>query len=399
MKRVLMLGGSMYQTYAIKEAVKLGYYVITCDYLPENPGHKYAHEYHNVSTTDKEAVLALAKELKVDGIVAYASDVAAIPAAYASEKLGLPTSPYESVRILSTKDLFRAYLKEHGFNVPKAQGFSTYEEALAVIDDFKLPVMVKPVDSAGSKGVNKMTDKSRLKTFVEDALHYSISKRFIIEEFIVKKGPQISGDAFSVDGKIVFHCLGNEFYSKTVDKDFAPLGECWPFSKDKRIIDNLMGDIQRLITTLGMKSTAYNVEAIVGEDDKIYLIELGARAGGSLIPQLVEYVTGVNYVPFVIKAAVGDDCSSLKMAEAKGCWSNYMVHPNVTGQFVSIEFDKMLQDHIAHWAPDVKVGEKIHKFRGAQDCIGELILKYDNIEQMNEIIDNMDKYVQIKVEQ
>lgn len=397
MKRVLMLGGSMYQTYAIKEAVKLGYYVITCDYLPDNPGHQYAHEYYNVSTTDKDAVLDLAKRLKVDGIVAYASDVAAMPAAYASEKLGLPTSPYESVRILSTKDLFRSYLKEHGFNVPKAQGFSTYEEALEAIEDFKLPVMVKPVDSAGSKGVNKMTDKSQLKAFVEDALHYSLSKRFVIEEFIVKKGPQISGDAFSVNGKIVFHCLGNEFYNPNYEKDFAPLGECWPFSMNQSIIDNLMKDIQRLITSLGMKSTAYNVEAIVGEDDKIYLIELGARAGGSLIPQLVEYVTGVNYVPYVIKAAVGDDCSGLKMAEAKGCWSNYMVHPNVTGKFESIEFDDTLKNHIAHWAPDVKIGENVYKFRGAQDCIGELILKYDSEEQMNDIIENMDKYITIKV--
>ena len=396
MKRVLMLGGSMYQTYAIKEAVKLGYYVITCDYLPNNPGHKFAHEYHNVSTTDKDAVLELARELKVDGIMAYASDVAAIPAAYASEKLGLPTSPYESVRILSTKDLFRKYLGEHGFNVPKAQGFSTYEEALKVIDEFKFPVMVKPVDSAGSKGVNKMTDKSQLKAFVEDALHYSITKRFIIEEFIVRKGPQISGDAFSVGGKIVFHCLGNEFYNPNYERDFAPLGECWPFTMDQSIIDNLMTDIQRLITSLGMKSTAYNVEAIVGEDDKIYLIELGARAGGSLIPQLVEYVTGVNYVPYVIKAAVGDDCSGLKMAEARGCWSNYMVHPNVTGKFESIEFDKILQDHIAEWAPDVKKGDAIHKFRGAQDCIGELILKYDNPEQMMEIIKNIESYINIK---
>ncbi len=387
----------MYQTYAIKEAVNLGYYVITCDYLPGNPGHQFAHEYHNVSTTDKEAVLNLARELKVDGVVAYASDVAAPVAAYVSEKLGLPSSPYESVRILSTKDLFRKYLREHGFNAPKAQGFSTYEEALEAIDAFRMPVMVKPVDSAGSKGVNKMTDKSKLKEYVEDALHYSLSKRFVIEEFLVKKGPQISGDAFSVDGKIVFHCLGNEFYNPNYEKDFAPLGECWPFSMDQSIIDNLIKDIQRLITSLGMKSTAYNVEAIVGEDDKIYLIELGARAGGSLIPQLVNFVTGVNYVPYVIKAAVGDDCSGLKMAEAKGCWSNYMVHPNVTGKFESIEFDKVLQDHIAHWAPDVQVGETIHKFRGAQDCIGELILKYDNPEQMMEIIKNIEDYIHIKV--
>lgn len=387
----------MYQTYAIKEAVNLGYYVITCDYLPENPGHKFAHEYHNVSTTDKEAVLNLARKLKVDGIVAYASDVAAIPAAYASEKLGLPTSPYESVRILSTKDLFRKYLKEHGFNAPKAQGFSTYAEAAAVIDEFKMPVMVKPVDSAGSKGVNKMTDKSQLKAFVEDALHYSLSKRFIIEEFIVKKGPQISGDAFSVDGKIVYHCLGNEFYNPNYDKDFAPLGECWPFSMDKSVIDDLINDIQRLITSLGMKTNAYNVEAIVGEDDKIYLIELGARAGGSLIPQLVNYVTGVNYVPYVIKAAVGDDCSGLKMAEPKGCWSNYMVHSNVTGKFKSIEFDESLQQHIAEWAPDVKVGEAVHKFRDAQDCIGELILKYDSPEQMMDIIRNIENFINVTV--
>ena len=397
MKRVLMLGGSMYQTYAIKEAVKLGYYVITCDYLPDNPGHKYAHEYHNVSTTDKEAVLELARRLKVDGVVAYASDVAAPVAAYVSENLGLPTSPYESVKILSTKDLFRKYLREHGFNAPKAQGFSTYEEALEVIDTFKFPVMVKPVDSAGSKGVNKMTDKSQLKAFVEDALHYSLSKRFIIEEFIVKKGPQISGDAFSVDGKIVFHCLGNEFYDPNIEKDFAPLGECWPFSMNHSVIDSLINDIQRLITSLGMKSTAYNVEAVVGEDGKIYLIELGARAGGSLIPQLVNYVTGVNYVPYIIKAAVGDDCSELKMAEAKGCWSNYMVHPDVTGSFAGITFDEELQRHIAEWAPDVKEGDPIHKFRGAQDCIGELILKYDNPEQMMDIIKNIEDYIHIKV--
>ena len=104
MKKVLMLGGSLYQTFAIKEAVRLGYYVITCDYLPNNPGHKFAHESYNVSTTDKEAVLDLARKLHVDGVVAYASDPAAPTAAYVCEELGLPTSPYKSVEILSKKD-------------------------------------------------------------------------------------------------------------------------------------------------------------------------------------------------------------------------------------------------------------------------------------------------------
>jgi len=289
MKRVLMLGGSLYQTYAIKEAVRLGYYVITCDYLPDNPGHKFAHEYHNVSTTDKEAVLALAKELKVDGVVAYASDPAAPTAAYVCEQLGLPTSPYKSVEILSNKDLFRDFLQKNNFTCPKAKGYDTYEEALKDTNMYRLPVMVKPVDSSGSKGINKLTDWSQLKVFVEDALHYSRRKRFLIEEFIVKKGHQISGDAFSVEGKLAFYSFGNEFYDPNSDKDFAPLGECWPFQMDRKYIADLAEQLQRLFTLLQMKSNAYNVEAIVGEDDKVYLLEVGARSGGSLIPQVTEY--------------------------------------------------------------------------------------------------------------
>lgn len=398
MKRLLMLGGSLYQTYAIKAAVEMGYYVITCDYLPENPGHKFAHEYYNVSTTDKEAVLKLAEQLKVDGIVAYASDPAAPTAAYVAEKLGLPTSPYKSVEVLSKKHLFRKYLSEHGFNVPKAKSYTRFEDAEKEIDSFRLPVMVKPVDSSGSKGINKLTDKSQLKDFVSDALSYSRDKIFLIEEFIEKQGPQISGDAFSVDGKLVFHCLGNEFYSKKVDKDFAPLGECWPTVMPEEVITQLTDDLQRLISSLGMKSTAYNVEAIYGKDGKVYILELGARSGGSLIPQVTKYATGVDMVPFVIKAAAGDDCSDLKMQPVKGFWSNYMVHSNATGKYDGIEFDEDFKvRNFVDYVTDTKTGDDVHKYRDAQDCIGELILKYDSAEQMNEVIENMDKYVKVMV--
>lgn len=403
MKKLLMLGGSLYQTYAIKEAKRLGYYVITCDYLPDNPGHKYADEYHNVSTTDKEAVLELARELHVDGIVAYASDPAAPTAAYVCEKLGLPTSPYKSVEILSNKDLFRDFLYKHGFNCPKAMGFTTYEEALAKIDGFRLPVMVKPVDSSGSKGINKMTDKTQLKAFVEEALSYSHGKRFLIEEFIVKKGHQISGDAFSVDGKLVFHCLGNEFYDPNCDKDFAPLGECWPFQMDHKYIEDLEQQLQRLMTLLGMKSNAYNVEAIVGEDDKVYLLELGARSGGSLIPQVTEYATGVNMVIWVVQAAAGApiDLSMLngkREMPVNGFWSNYMVHANATGRFKGIEFEEAFrQKHLVDWVTDIKEGDPVHKFRDAQDCIGEFILRYESMGEMFEVIKDIETKITLKV--
>lgn len=403
MKKLLMLGGSLYQTYAIKEAKRLGYYVITCDYLPTNPGHVFADEYYNCSTTDKEAVLDLASRLKVDGIVAYASDPAAPTAAYVCEKLGLPTSPYKSVEILSNKDLFRTFLYEHNFNCPKAKGFTCYEDALKHIDEFKLPVMVKPVDSSGSKGINKMTDKSQLEDFVIDALNYSRSKRFLIEEFIVKKGHQISGDAFSIDGELVFHCLGNEFYDPNCDKDFAPLGECWPFQMDHKYIEDLEKQLQRLMKLLGMKSNSYNVEAIVGEDDKVYLLELGARSGGSLIPQVIEYATGINMCTWVVQAAAGDpiDLTALngkKELPIKGYWSNYMVHSNATGKFRSISYDPDFEkNHLVEFVNDLHIGDEVHRFRDAQDCIGEFILKYDNMNQMFDVIRNIEKYVQVHV--
>lgn len=396
MKRLLMLGGSLYQTFAIKEAVKMGHYVITCDYLPDNPGHKYAHEYYNVSTTDREAVLQLAKDLSVDGVVAYASDPAAPVAAYVCEKLGLPTSPYKSVEILSNKDLFRKFLANNKFNTPKAMGFQSLAEAEKHIYEFKLPVMVKPVDSSGSKGINKLTDWNQLSAFVADALSYSRGKRFLIEEFIEKQGWQISGDAFSVDGKLVFHCFGNEYYDENGIKDFAPIGESWPFMMDPKYIQVLENDLQRLISLLNMKTTAYNVEAIVDKEGKIYILELGSRSGGSLIPQITKYATGVDMVPYVIKAALGEDCSDLKMKTSHGCWANYMLQSRTSGHFKDILFDRDFENnHLVECVHNLKVGDEVEEFKDAGNALGELILKFDSTQQMFDCLKRMDDFIKV----
>ena len=94
-----------------KKSKELGHYVITCDYLPRNPGHKFSDKYYNTSTRDKEKILEIAKENNADGIIAYASDPAAPTAAFVSEKLNLPGNSYNSVNTLARKDLFRNFLK------------------------------------------------------------------------------------------------------------------------------------------------------------------------------------------------------------------------------------------------------------------------------------------------
>lgn len=112
MQKLLMLGGADSQVPAIKRAKELGYYVITCDYLPDNPGHKLSDEYFNISTVDKEAVLELALMLKIDGIIAYASDPSAETAAYVIDKMSLAGAGYAATEILAEKDKFRLFQKE-----------------------------------------------------------------------------------------------------------------------------------------------------------------------------------------------------------------------------------------------------------------------------------------------
>ena len=398
MKKLLFLGGAMQQIPAIKKAKDLGCYVITCDYLPENPGHRYADEYHNVSTTDLNGVLSLAKALKIDGIVAYASDPAAPTAAYVAEKLELPGNPYESVKILTEKDKFREFLSAHGFKTPKAKGYYLYEEASKDISEFSFPVMVKPVDSSGSKGVVKIYSPDELKAAVDEALSYSRGKRFIVEEFIEKKGYQVSGDGFSVNGKLVFTSYGNELYSGKGVRDYVALGEFWPSLltvEQKKKVDD---ELQRLITALGMRTSAYNIEVIIDKDDNVYVLELGPRNGGSYIPQLIEYATGVDLIDYTIRAALGEDCSDLVMKNSTGYWSNYMILSKLSGEFDGIWFDSVFEkNNLLSVYCTYKKGEHVTAYKNTSDSLGTILFKANTLDEMIDITQNIDKYYKVKV--
>lgn len=399
MKKLLMLGGAMQQIPAIKAARDMGYYVITCDYLPQNPGHRFAHEYHNVSTTDKEAVLKLAKELSIDGIVAYASDPAAPTAAYVSEKLGIPGNPYEAVSMLTEKDKFRDFLKKNGFNTPKAIGVQNYEEARSAIDRFKFPVMVKPVDSSGSKGVVKIYSKAELKDAYEEAVSYSRSKRVIIEEFIQKKGYQVSGDGFSVDGHLVFTSYGNELYCGNGTREYVALGEFWPSILTPEMKDKVDYELQKLITALGMKTSAYNIEVIIDEKDDVYILELGPRNGGSYIPQLIKYATGVDLVHYTIKSALGEDCSQLQMAPTTGCFSNYMIYSTQSGKYAGLWFDEQFKENnLLDVYCTYSIGDEVASYQNTSHSLGTILFKADSIEDMINITDNIHRYYHVIVE-
>lgn len=398
-KKLLFLGGILQQVPAILKAKELGYYLITADYLPNNPGHKYADEYYNVSTTDLKGVLELAQNLQIDGIVAYASDPAAPTAAYVAERMKLPGNPYESVKILTEKDLFREFLSKNGFTSPVAKGYSTKEDAIDDICRFKLPLMVKPVDSSGSKGVVKVDNLINLETALDEAFSYSRSKRIVIEEFIEKNGYQISGDGFSIDGKLVFTSYGNELYSSKGTREYVALGEFWPsfLTKDqKKKIDD---ELQKLITALGMKTSAYNIEVILDKDDNVYILELGPRNGGSYIPQLIKYATGVDLVEATLKSSVGDSIENLLMVETSGVWSNYMIYSTKSGRFKRLVFDsKFEKKNLLEVHCTAQEGQEVCAYRNTSHSLGTILFKADSVEEMVSITSEMEKYYHVEVE-
>lgn len=397
MKKILFLGGAPTQIPPLKYAREQGHYVITCDYLPENPGHKLADEYHNVSTTDKEAVLKLAEQLKIDGIVAYASDPAAPTAAYVAEKMGLPGNPYKSVEILARKDLFRAFLAENGFNVPRSQSFYTLDEAKAWLDEIGVPAFIKPVDSSGSKGVTNLKNKDHLAEAFQHALQFSREKKVVVEEAIVRSGHQVAGDGFIVDGELVFRCWADENFDDLCN-GLVPIGQSFPTSHPKEWLDIAHAESQRLLTLLGMKTGALNFDFLFDQDGKFYFLELGPRNGGCQIPEVIRYSTGVDLIKYTVDAAIGLDCSSLSMTPSKGYWSSYMLHSLQDGVFKEIYLSDRAKKYIVEQDIYVKPGDKVFKFSGSHHTLGTMILQYSTLEEMMDMLDHMENDIKVVVE-
>ena len=396
MKKLLMLGGAPSQVVAIRRAKEMGYYVITCDYLENNPGHTISDEYHNVSTVDKEGVLNLAKSLSVDGVVCYISDPGIPTAAYVAEKLGLPSSPYDSVKILSNKDLFRSYLQKHQFNVPQSKGYATLEEAKAEIHTFKLPVMIKPVDSSGSRGVSKIDSIDFLPEKIEEALRFSRAKRFIIEEYIEKKGYQIGGECFFVNGEIQFvRLVNNHFQSNSTDLTM-PVGDSWPCNLPVFLQGKINSELQRLIKLLNMKTGPLIFEALIDSVGNVYIIDVGVRNSGDLT-QIIKQMEGIDLIEYTIKAALNEDCSDLVNIEPKGYGAVYTIINEKEGLFKYLEIEEGLRRNniVETSLINIHSGSKVEKNK----YLGTVLLKFSSMTEMLDKMDNMKSNIKVFVEE
>lgn len=398
MKKIMLLGGIRYLLPVIKAAHEQGYYVITADYIPDNIAHKYSDEYVNVSIIDKDAVLRVAREKQIDGIMSFGVDPGVVSASYVQTQMGLPSfGPFESVEILQNKDKFRAFLTEHGFNVPKAIGYTKAEDAIADDTIWDYPIIVKPTDAAGSKGVTRVDEPSQLKAAVEYAFDKSLSGHIIIEDFIEKQGCSSDTDSFSVDGKLKFVSFCAQRFDLNATNPYTPAAYSWPSTFTKEQEEYLSSEIQRLITLLGMKTNVYNIETRVGTNGKPYIMELTPRGGGNRLCEMLRYATGVDMITAMTRYIVGDSVPVIEQKPYNGHWAEIILHADENGTFERLEISKDLPAEIIEEDLWVKEGDTVKTFEGANDAIGTLVLKFQSAEELEKAITNQREWLKVVV--
>ena len=400
MKKLLFLGGSDIQVPGIEEAKSLGYYVITCDYLPDNPGHKISDKYYNVSSTDLDGVLEIARKENIDGITAYASDPAALTVSYVAEKMGLRGVPFESAKILSNKDEFREFMEKNNFKHPNFKRVSSIDDILDFIEKHGKSI-IKPVDSSGSKGITVIDKDSDILAVYDNSMKYTRNGRLVIEKFIEKDGDQICGDVVVVEGKLIFTGHGNVHF----DKDCNPVTPCsitLPYNNDPSKIGELNSILQDIFIKLNIEHGTFNVDALVDVNGDVYVVEIGARNGGNLFTELIRKQSGFDIVKVTLKSAVEDvTLEDLKDGydydDVSPFCSHYVLHSKHDGVLDNIEFTDNIKDNIYYRNVKVNKGDEINKFLGSNNRLGLCLLKYDSYDEMIEKVSNFDKYVKINL--
>lgn len=394
----MLLGGIRYLLPVIKAAHEQGYHVITADYLPDNIAHQYSDEYVNVNIVDKEAVLRVAREKQIDGIMSFGVDPGVVSASYVQNQMGLPSfGPFESVEILQNKDKFRAFLTKHGFNVPQAKGFSSVEDAMSETYWYPWPVIVKPTDSAGSKGVTRVDKPEQLRPALEYAMQHSISGHIIVEEFLDKEGCSSDTDSFSTDGRLSFVSYCAQRFDAEATNPYTPAAYSWPSTFTPEQEDYLTSEIQRLITLLGLKTAVYNIETRVATNGKPYIMELTPRGGGNRLCEMLRYATGVDMITAITRAMVGDTFEPVEQRPYDGHWAEIILHADREGLFQRLDIDPSLPAEIVERDLWVRSGEHVDSFEGANNAIGTLVLKFQTPEALEHAITHQREWLKVVV--
>lgn len=393
---ILVLGGGWQQLPAIRKAREMGLRVIVADYLESAPGRKEADRFYLVSTRDREAILAIAESEAVDGVLAFASDPAELTAAYVAEECGLPGGPMEATEILGNKEKFRQFLSMHRLPVP---GYFCFPDAFPTEagekrPGLRYPILIKPVDSSGSKGVTLLRSYdavSLMKAYQKAIAHAFTGKALAEEEIVSGYRYVIGGDVIVRSGRILF--LGLMDCLRAEEQRLVPCGKIYPCGAKDEIKGRIAEILSQVICDLHIADAEMNVEFIAGRDGVIYPVEIALRCGGNGIPQLLSDATGVDWIREEVSRSlrqmknkeqclnnIGIVPRSLS-EEKEGVFVSYNLHTDRDGIYMGYYMEENLAGHCYRREMFRSRGEPVHPYQDASGIIGILYFYFANREE------------------
>lgn len=374
-KKLLIAGGGHADIPLILAAQKIGFYVITSGNREEDMGHQYSDEYCKADFSDKERMLELAKDLGIDAICPCCNDFSALSCAYVAEQMGfLGHDSLSTAEVLHHKDNYRKFAMDNNVLSPKAESFCSSEAAKEAITRFNFPVIVKPVDLTGGKGISKINSITETNNLIDNAFTQSKAKRVVIEEFI--EGTNHGLSTFIRNGKIVFYFTDNEHYFLN---KYMVSGASTPGDIQEETIQILINESEKIASLLKLSDGIFHIQFIL-RDKTPYIIEICRRPPGDLYIDFVKYATGVDYPSYIVKAFAGLPIDDLSHVNPKGYFTRHCVMTDRTGKVKDIIFDESIKKNVINKFMWWEKGDEITDIMTQK--FGIVFLKYDSKKEM-----------------
>lgn len=296
----MIAGGSHSDVPLIREAKALGFQTVTTGMRPDDVGHTFSDHYVQADYADPDQMVDVFRATEADAICACCNDFSAISCAIVAERFGLSGHDFPATCLtLHHKDRFRRFAERHGIPTPRAIAAGTLDEGRSACRALGLPVIVKPVDLTGGKGISVARLEGELDESLNLALSMTRCSRIVVEKFL--EGTRHGYTAFLVDRRVVFAMADDEHYYLN---PYAVAGATTPTSLTGAQIDELRALTEQMADLLHLVDGILHVQAIVHRSRPV-IIEVCRRSPGDLYVDLVYHSTGVNYAKWIVRAAAG----------------------------------------------------------------------------------------------
>lgn len=390
--KLLLLGGSHAEIPLILAAKELGYYVITTGNDQKGLGHSYADKNIFADFSDKNAMLTLASTEKIDAICSGCNDFALLSTAYVAEKLSLPGhDSYEIAKQIHHKDKYRKLAESLEIPTPKSIRISTIEELEKNIVSLQFPIIIKPIDLTGGKGIQRADSIEEAKNAFNVAMKKTRENYCIAEEFI--EGSRHGFSCYICKERVVFYFADNEQYFLN---QYLVSGANTPSSSSRATLEMLKEYSERIAKKLHLVDGILHIQYIEKDNGIPFIIEVCRRSPGDLYIKLVQYATGINYSKFIVMAETGMNVSAILDAPTQGFWLRHCIMASRTGIIQQVSFAKEIQDKVIEKFLWYKPGENVLDFLHYK--AGIVFLKFQSEKEMAFYTEKISEYIKIEFE-